>query len=620
MTGSRGRLTAGVAALSLALAACPAGAADEPVAGDQVREAARDAPQAADAPPRSILLEPSGTKGVAPDLPAFGKMPEPSGGPDLEPILGGEIEVGTLDAESTTVGALGPETGGFSRFLWDGSDGKVMARLLGLADPGASPAVQALTRRLLLTAAPPPAGLSEDKFLSVRLQLLARLGDLDGILELVNRAGMRLDPEGAERIKLDALLLSGDFVGACSYAADEISRQDDPYWLQAVTFCRAVDNDRPGANLSLELLQDRAVEAPVFYKLIGALLNRSEDSEPPVVASMEAPSALDVTMATLLGVSVPEDVASGASPLVLTRLAGLAAVPLELRLEIASSAAAAGGFPPSRLAQIYANIKFTDNERHNAALLAETAQGARGDALLYQAALGAGSAMDRALVLKAGADRAGGTGTLALYATLNREALRTLPPDAAVMPLAPSIVRLLLLAGERDAALAWYRYVRDAGAAGDGNARAALVDMWPLAVVGAGGGEVPVSAEILDLWWQGRQTVAAADSTSQAQLLYALFEALGQSIPDAYWPDMMSAAETTPVNIPSLPVWRGLLKAGAEGHQGETAVYAVSALTEGGPGASAPTVVGSVVRALDNVGIGDSARAIALEAMAARGL
>ncbi len=608
--------TWGAIALGLGLGfATAVGAADGPAGPD-----AAPGPSVATAPPRSILPESKAASPSGEDLglPNFEEKNGTGPAQSTAPETGGDIEVGTLDSDTGT--APGAQSSEFSKFLWDGSDGKTVLRLLDLIRPGRSRAMQELTRRLLLTDAPPPPGVSENDFLAARIKRLASIGDLDGILELVNRAGSRLDAAGAERIKVDALLLSGDYVGACGYASDELPKQSDAYWLEVVTFCRALNNDGPGTNLSLEMLQDRAVEAPVFYKLISALMQRTDDSEPPVIASMEAPTALEVTMATLLDVAFPADVVDNAPPMVLTRLAGLAAVPLELRLKLAEAATRIGGFEPARLAQIYAVIPFSDDDRANATLLAQSAEEPRANALLYQVALGGKTGMDRALALKAGADRARSAGELALYADVNRDALVTLPPDDALIALAPDVVRLLMLAGEDDTARAWYRFVRDAAKTGNADARAAVVEMWPLLVVGSAAGAVPLSADILDLWWQSRESLPQATSADQAKILYALFEALGHSIPDNFWPDLMGGNQPAATDMPSLPVWRGLLKAASDGHQGETVVYALATLAEGGAARSAPAVLSSVVGALKKVGLDGPARAIALEAMVAHGL
>lgn len=553
-------------------------------------------------------------------------------------LIGGDVEVDELDP-ATPGDRADADRSVLTANLWDAnlwkeSDGATVRDLLGVANPGASLALQDLTRSMLLVDALPPNGLSEDEFLAARLSTLARMGDLEAVLTLVNRAGTRLDAPGAERVKLDAYLLAEDFLGACAYAGRELRSQADPYWLEVMTFCRALDGDRAGANLSLELLQERAVEAPVFYKLIAALLASYEadkvrsvsgpqqKGESLVIASMPAPSALLISMAAILRADLPADVIEGASPLVRTRLAGLPTLDLSLRLDAAWRAAREGGFPHDRLAQVFGAVDFRDDELANATLIAEITERDRADALLYQAALSASAGEERAIALVAGAKQARSSDTLGLYASVNREALVTLPPGPGTISLAPELVRLLLLAGERDVALAWYRHVRDAGLAGDGEARAALVAMWPLVVIGAGGTEVPVSGEILDLWWQGRTQAMEAESALQARLLYGFFDALGHGIPDAFWPEMASSTETpgAPTATPSLPVWRGLLKAAAEGNAGDAGLHTLAALSGFGPGGVAPEVIISVVRSLKAAGLEEYARAIALEAMVAHGL
>jgi len=542
-------------------------------------------------------------------------------------LSGSDIEILMLEPETAKLGTIGPNDGGFSEDFWTGTNGKTVLSLLDGADPGLSRAVQNLARRMALTAAPAPEGVEDGEFLAARLRLLGRMGALDPILELVNRAGAHMPVPGAERVKLDALLLAEDFLGACSFANEQIGRQRDPYWLETITFCRALEDDRPGANLSLELLQEQAVEAPVFYKLIAALMQRSEDAAAPTIVSMADPDALALSLARLLDVELPGDVTTGASALVMTELATLPSMPLVLRADVAREVALKGGYASGRLAQIYRAMALTVEDRANATLLAETAEATRAEALLYQAALALPDETGRAMALVAGAKRAREEGTMGLFAAVNREALVTLPPADDVLPVAADLVRLMLLAGERNVAQAWYRHVRDMGVTGNGQARAALVAMWPLVVIGDGNGEVPVSGEILDLWWQSRTGAPEGESALQARLMYGLFDALGHGIPDAFWPEIMGSdmagsgegGAGSPAT-PSLPVWRGLLKAEAEGDRGGVATHALAALSSAGPGGLAPQVITSIVRALTSVGLEREARAIALEAMVAHGL
>ncbi|HEX4888811.1 MAG TPA: hypothetical protein VFW37_00340, partial [Alphaproteobacteria bacterium] len=83
--------------------------------------------------------------------------PESPGAP-----LDGRVSSGRLgDLDFAEAGILGPENGGFGPDMWRGADRALVEALLPkIPASTASPTLQKLTRRLLLSAATPPEGES----------------------------------------------------------------------------------------------------------------------------------------------------------------------------------------------------------------------------------------------------------------------------------------------------------------------------------------------------------------------------------------------------------------------------------------------------------------------------
>jgi len=192
-------------------------------------------------------------------------------------------------------------------------------------------------------------------------------------------------------------------------------------------------------------------------------------------------------------------------------------------------------------------------------------------------------------------------------------------PTAETLPAAADIARLLLLAGRSEQAAAWYTALRAAASGGDGKATAALVDLWPLMIIGVAGDAVPFSPEILDLWWQNRQTLAEDVRQQQGLALFTLLEAMGFAVPETAWSAVRGDPAVSAEAPPSDPVWNGMIEAAAAGRVGETVLSAIIVCGEGGPAATPPLLMASVVRALKDVGLHADARRLAVEALIARG-
>jgi hypothetical protein len=126
-----------------------------------------------------------------------------------------------------------------------------------------------------------------------------------------------------------------------------------------------------------------------------------------------------------------------------------------------------------------------------------------------------------------------------------------------------------MLSGNHRKAGAWYDFVRTAAFTGNADATQALVDIWPMMLVSGQNDEIPWSKEILDLWWNGQMTLPPAQRMAKAALFYALAEALGYTVPDAMWQELVRPQTMENSHPIPIAVWRDLVKAARQEKQGK---------------------------------------------------
>ncbi|WP_321395780.1 hypothetical protein [Emcibacter sp.] len=597
----------------------------------------------ADEPPKSILFPdtepgpyfPANTAGAG-ELPVPLDSGSRTGGAEIitsdVPGLDGEVQVAELGEEDPASFGLMTEAGdGFPRSMWRGSDlDRIVLMMTALPAGSKSPVMQALTERLLLTAAQVPVRTSQNSysgatpdrsFLNARITKIRETGDLKQLSSF-----FQILPEGTlnpDREVSDILLLAGDFSAACRMtrqAIDDINQSSErTYWLKILAYCRALEGNAEGAGLALELLQESGSPDFAFFDLINKLLAGAGAAGDIVPYGYGSLDPLTYSLLTTLGQPAAVELLAQSSPLVLYAVAGNSNLSKEVRLEAAAHAYDRGWFPLKTLRAIYNLQEFSDSELQSAETLAAVDETVLADVLLYQAAAKEADIQRKAGLLKTIWDRALEKNDLARAALLNEQTVRTLVPSQELVQHTHHIVRALLLAGDHDQAKSWYEFVRGQAFAGSADATKALVDIWPLLLVTDDDGSLPWSMDILDLWWNGQMVLSRTERDNKAALLFSLTEALGHRVPEQMWqqagPGMLEAELYT--IQPS--VWRSLIQAAREDRFGEGALLSLVALGPEGPSALDGTGLSTVVRALRTFGLEDEARNVALEALASRG-
>lgn len=532
-----------------------------------------------------------------------------------------QVQIGQLaDVDPSVAGLLDETNGGLGKAMWAGSDRERIERLLPRLPMGTlSPAIQDLARRLLLSTAAVPEGKRlTPSLLGLRVERLMAGGHIDLVNELLELAAASLDDPSLSRAEVDAMLLAGDNSGACSRVSSLVRSDPLPYWTKVLAFCRALDNDNGAVSMAVALLRDQGhVDDQAFFTLVSALAGNSTAQ----ITSLIDPEPLHLAMLRAAQQTVPADAVAGARPAILRAIAKAPSDELGVRIEAAERAEAAGALSTNVLAEMYAAVPYTGDEIDVALQTAAADEGAKANALLYQAALfWEGDAM-RATALQRAWQRTQASGTgFGTAARVSLEITRQIAPHPDLMWFAYDAGRALIAAGDYDLAWAWLEAASVEGAKENTHAAEVAYNFWPLMQMADPEGAFMRDPERFRGWWRDLPVLESTQATDNRALLYTLYEALGDALPNAAWDPLFSAPLTVTAYQPSLAVSHALREASNAGRLAETVLLALVALGDVGSEGADPATLFNVVQALRRVGLTTEARKIALEAVVARGL
>ena len=530
--------------------------------------------------------------------------------------VGTAIQVDSLKSiDADTVGVLSEAEGGFGGAMWEGTSRALVDTLLTrIPVNSTSPAMRDLMRRLLLSTAAVPKGRSKRGGLVVmRIGLLAAMGDLRAVNDLLEATPLRRQDEELMRVEADMRFLANDNARACALAAGQFQAGQQPYWHKAFIFCQALAGETEKAALGVGLLSELGEDDGPFFAMVEGLTN----GENVVIDSLPDPSPLHLAIARAAKALLPSDVISSNRPAVLYTIAISPNAPIELRLEAAERAEAAGALPVDTLRQLYTSASFSDEALANPLSKAEVETGPLSRALLYRTSLAQtvpiaqAETVARALAL----GREGGRypSTVRVFVSV----LRLIRPSDELVWFAPEAIRALLAAGRHELAGAWFELLRAAALFDEGSA-AMLTSLMPVASLSGSPEADSWTTDKLGDWWN--QAKGDTRARQRAAILFSLFDALGEPVPATLWAALLTDADRTPVALPHPALWFRLQSASAEGRVGETVLLSLLALGEGGPAAAEPVILRQVIGGLRAVGLEPAARALAVEAAVAAGL
>lgn len=527
-------------------------------------------------------------------------------GQPRHPLAPPGITVDQLAAPSLdALGALGPNDRPLPATLWQGTSRAVAEALIQRIRPSNSPTLQDLAYRLLASPATAPASDAAGApdagaLLAYRAERLAALGRADSALALLQSAPPAGGGEDATRVITDLAFLSGDTQAACGTARSRNPSWQGPYWDQAIVTCQALAGQADQAQLGLDMLREAKVKDDGF----NAVVLKAVGIAAKLPDTVPSPQTMSLALLQKASQPLPKK-AIEAAPLAILRAVALGdGFPADQRLFAAEKAAAYGAIAPDRLAAAYLAVELTDEDRQSPLNRAKTAGGARGHAILFQAAHDATQIAAKANFLAAYLGDARGE----LYPALVRAAANLLvevPPSEDLKSVAPDFARALYALDQPNPARTWFDLASP-------DAQAALL---PLAHVVAGeamppwGGETPADLA------GGKKDATAPRRAAAAALLLA---AEGFPVPDRM---LLPLADPNAASLGSPAVGPAALLANAAAAKrlGGTLLALFAALGDQGIG-SQPVLAAQAVSAVRQAGLPDEARHLAIDAALAEGL
>lgn len=553
------------------------------------------------APATTPSTLPNGTTGTW-DSPVEQVLPDKPGAPSSPRVT--VKGLGAIDPSG--VGILTEANGGMPSSMWDGSERQSIAvRLSQLPSGTSSPAMQSLMRRLLLSTAQPPAGVTpagEPSILGLRAAKLVANGWTDDAAKLAAQSAR--DDSAARQAWSEALLLQGRDADACGEASALRQSANDPYWLKLRAYCFIQQKNVDGAQMTLDIMRERQIEDPQFFTLAEAAMNGGKAS----IAELPSPTGLYLALIRHANVVPPVSVAAWAPAALL--MARDATDP-NTALTAGERAALSGALAVEDLRMLYQAETFTADQIDDPEEAAAKLSPARANALFYQSILKRTVPAARATAFVAAMQRAEAQNRFPLFArAIAPIALQVQPgPDTAW--LAPHIARVLIYSNNDKAVDRWFAVL---GSPTDGPAVNALQMQLALAKP-----TVENMARMQGaMTWLGQHALAVGPSKDwlmdRATREIPLSEALGFIIPpDAQWAVSATTAGAVPSGVASEALL-AIARSSQEGRVGETALNALVALGPSGPARAQGQTVARVVKALIAVGLRDEARAIAIEA------
>lgn len=541
---------------------------------------------------------------------------------------GGSIEVNVLQTMGADMaGVLSDSNGGFQPDLWRGTPRQTADHLLMVMPVHTtSPAMRNLMRRLLLTQAIPPKGEGVDGgFVARRLELLAAMGDVDAVEQLLAVTPGQETDVRLVRIETNIRLLEGNFVRACALANEPWQQSADDFWQKLRIFCDVLSDTHAEAQLGLSLLREVGVEDEAYYLMLDAMM----EDEVPIINDLSNLSPLHVGIMRASGARLAPDTMAALPPPVLSILSVMNINPdmvVRERLEAAEQAAGTGVLPIDAVRALYDSVAFDDALLAHPLSTAETLSGPEARALLYQVVRRQTVDGARAEAASLALETAGEASLYATTAQIFNHVIKQVPPRTDLIWFAGHAVRALVVAGDVQSATGWLALLRVNALLSD-EAAQTLTQLAPVVRLSGLDDADQLSPIGIDGWREVGGD--AQESRRQAVLYYSLLESLGHLVDPPLWDELGFAdppytiAAGTENQAPGLPdpvLWHRLASASRSGKTGETALLALAALGTQGTVGVHPVTISHVVQSLTIVGLEAEARALAVEAALAGGL
>jgi hypothetical protein len=542
-------------------------------------------------------------RAAAPDaLPAAAEQPSEQG--FVNPFAPVQSQaLGQVEAD--LVGVINQQSGGFPENMWAGTDRLVVETVLPqlTVDP-TSPAMMDLARRLLLTRAQAPQGVTHGgSVVGARLDRALTIGQVGAVETMAQQAPAELDTPAALGPRADALLYQGNDADACVLAERARGHANDTAWTERLAFCSALAHKVAEARLGVDVLSDSGDADHAFVELMAKWLDKS----PVKSVKIASPNAVHFALLRHTDVALDESSLRNASAAFLVAWAADGKAPLAQRLAAAERSACTGAVPAVTLLGLYRQVKLKD------ALLAKPFDaklmpaGPTGIAYIVQKYEQTKDSTVRAQLIAAAFASAKKRGVLPAASVVFGAALGTVVPKPELLDVASAFAAGAAMSGNGTGVRPWFDLLRAQGA-GDSEAALALRSL------------LTVRGDATDVAWSAtdfaaRLDGAAPDDRPRALLEWTLMRALGTPGSDAIRISALGGpfSATAPAPLPAIV--DALKDAALHKRLGETVMFSLMALGSGGPRLAHPETLDLVTAALAHVGLTNEARAIAAEAL-----
>ncbi len=513
---------------------------------------------------------------------------------------------GLAPIDPSGAGLIGQGSGGFASTLWSGSPRTaIVTRISQLPAAPNSPVMQSLLRRVLLSGANPPNGVTPEGEPSMLAQRLGRLVAGGRVNEATTLGAQSARDDGfARQMWAEALLLQAREQDVCGEATPLRQSSGEPFWLKLRAYCYLVEGNAPAAVLTLDVMREHNIEDEAFYALAGALA----DGSVAKVTAIPAPSGVHMALLAKANVPVPAALAAWlpASALISQ------SADVGLKLVAFERAAVAGLVPAEQLVEAYQAEAFTADQYDDPEEWSKKLTPSRANALYFQAIIRRTRPAARAAAFAAALDRADSQNRFALFAQISRGLVKQIPAVAETSWLAPQAVRVLLYNGDAKHVGLWLTILQSPTDAATVNA----IQMQAAFAYPSTENQARMPAAMT---WLGLNALKPSGSKdwlmARATREIPLLAALGYTIPpEAQWAVSGSSTGVVPSGA-SAEALAGLTRAAQQNRLGETVLDALVALGSGGPSRAQGQTVVRVVDALLDVGLRDEARALASEAV-----
>jgi len=349
------------------------------------------------------------------------------------------------------VGVIAMTEGGFpSQALAGQPVSLIRGALAGIENGLVSRWGHILLRRTLASRLDAPLGMNPVEFAALRASALNALGEANVSRALVQDVDSANYDKGLTDAAFEAYLASGDLVGICPVARLKGGIRQDPLWELSRYVCMAFAGEGRDSTRELDRALSRGIAPRIDVLLAQRYAGAAGEGERAVTIEWDEAERITpfrYSIASALGVEVPDSLMDGDDPWY-QRFAALApALPLAQRAAGADRAGSEGILSSRAMVDLYSQI-YAD----------EGVEGeARDRALALREAYVAAEAADRLVALKEiwGTDNAYGRLVLTSYAAAR------IAPSSALAGDAHLLIASMLAAGLDRNALRWANVVED---------------------------------------------------------------------------------------------------------------------------------------------------------------